>query len=472
MSIDHVSHSRRSLAFAIALALTATSAAAITITVDDSGDAVSPTGCTLRGAVAAINNAAFGVSDPCTTAGSFGSSDAIDFAPALVGSTITLLQGELAVTNSVSIVGSGQTLNGNGTSRILNVSPSVSASNITLTNGFGKGAAAYVNVGGSLTLSNVHVTGNSGNYGALVAKAGSVLSLTDSFVTSNSSIFKAAGISIGGAGSTLTLTDSTISGNIANCGTNYCTGAIYSGTGGIVNVNGSTISGNAAYGGAAIAYTAGVLYAYASAVSMGNTTIAGNSATGTEFVAGALQENHNPGTHPSAGLTLTNVTLTGNSASTSNAAAAYVSGGVLLAIYFGGKLTAANTIDSGNTGTGGAAPTADFGANASKNPVVSLTFSLLGTALNVNPYNAASNANQFSDTPGLGTLQNNGGKTQTMALLPSSLAIDDGSNALAVDGSSNPLATDQTGFVRIYNGTVDMGAFEYPGDLIFRDGFE
>ena len=66
--------------------------------------------------------------------------------------------------------------------------------------------------------------------------------------------------------------------------------------------------------------------------------------------------------------------------------------------------------------------------------------------------------------PGLGTLANNGGPTQTIALLPGSPANDEGSNALAVDPiTGQPLTTDQRGigFSRIVNNTVDIGAFEF-----------
>ena len=71
--------------------------------------------------------------------------------------------------------------------------------------------------------------------------------------------------------------------------------------------------------------------------------------------------------------------------------------------------------------------------------------------------------------PGLGTLADNGGPTQTIALLPGSPAIDAGSNALAVDPTTGlPLANDQRGpgFVRIDDGTVDIGAFEFEPYLV------
>ena len=86
------------------------------------------------------------------------------------------------------------------------------------------------------------------------------------------------------------------------------------------------------------------------------------------------------------------------------------------------------------------------GPNIVSTPVPNIlgTGSIIGT-----PFTVAN--------PNLGPLADNGGLTQTMALNAGSPAIDAGSNAAAAG-----LTTDQRGpgFVRISNGTVDIGAFE------------
>ncbi len=94
----------------------------------------------------------------------------------------------------------------------------------------------------------------------------------------------------------------------------------------------------------------------------------------------------------------------------------------------------------------------------------SSAYNLIGTGGSGGLVNGV-NGNQVGVAdPGLGTLADNGGPTQTIALLPGSPAIDAGSNALAVDPTTGlPLVYDQRGpgFPRIVNGTVDIGAFEY-----------
>ena len=68
-----------------------------------------------------------------------------------------------------------------------------------------------------------------------------------------------------------------------------------------------------------------------------------------------------------------------------------------------------------------------------------------------------SGSNILDGDPLLGPLADNGGPTQTHAILPGSPAINAGSNALAI---AIPLATDQRGNRRIEAGAIDIGAFE------------
>ncbi len=98
------------------------------------------------------------------------------------------------------------------------------------------------------------------------------------------------------------------------------------------------------------------------------------------------------------------------------------------------------------------------------NSVISLGHNLVSRADNSSGW-VASDLTGTSDQPldaRLGPLGNYGGPTQTMALLPSSPAIDAGNNALIPAG----ITTDQRGIghARIIDGTVDIGSFEFvPG---------
>jgi hypothetical protein len=73
-----------------------------------------------------------------------------------------------------------------------------------------------------------------------------------------------------------------------------------------------------------------------------------------------------------------------------------------------------------------------------------------------------------STNPRLGRLQNNGGPTQTMALLPGSPAIDAGNASGCTDGRGRLLKTDQRGKPRPdkedHGVGCDIGAYERQKD--------
>jgi fibronectin-binding autotransporter adhesin len=67
--------------------------------------------------------------------------------------------------------------------------------------------------------------------------------------------------------------------------------------------------------------------------------------------------------------------------------------------------------------------------------------------------------------PGITFITDESGSFLFYHLDPDSPAVNAGSNALAVDQNGHPLTTDVLGNARIYNGTVDIGAVEFSGEL-------
>ncbi len=139
---------------------------------------------------------------------------------------------------------------------------------------------------------------------------------------------------------------------------------------------------------------------------------------------------------------LTNCTVVSNSAS-------YYCGGI--DVDSGAPLKLVNSIVVGNNRAAGAgAVPDDLTVNVSNKGLIDPTsaFDLIG----VGGLAAGPNHIRVGVTPAqlkLGPLANNGGPTQTMALLPGSIAIDAGSNASALGPDGKPLATDQRGLPRI-----------------------
>ena len=201
-----------------------------------------------------------------------------------------------------------------------------------------------------------------------------------------------------------------------------------------------------------------------------NSTVANNSASGTQGGGGGIVST---GT-----LSLFNTTVANNNSANN----VYGGGGIL---SFGtASLVNATVADNAVIGGTGGGLSVPSGTATLDNTVVALNIGIngslpvaddvAGTVASTSQYNLVGtggsgglttdiNGNKVGVAdPGLGTLANNGGPTQTIALAAGSPGLDAGANALAHGPDGNPLATDQRGlgFVRVFNGTVDIGAYE------------
>jgi hypothetical protein len=267
------------------------------------------------------------------------------------------------------------------------------------------------------------------------------------------------GIAITNGGATVSIIGCTISGNSAAFGNNGG-GGIYIG-GGTTNLTNTTVIGNSALGD-----TPGGGILNEGMLTVTNSTISGNSAAG----GGGI---FNVGT-----LLVDNSTIGGNSAPQGS------EGGILN----DGLLNASNSTISGNSGYGifnsGAANQATIKSSIialntnSVTPDVGGSFTSQGFNL-IGKVDGSTGFTQPTDQTGTVAapldpkldptgLQDNGGPTQTIALLFGSPAIDRGTS----DGLFGTLITDQrgTGFARTFDDPAipnaaggdgaDVGAFE------------
>ncbi len=345
--------------------------------------------------------------------------------------TISLTSGELAMTDSATttIAGPGSnllTVSGNNASRVFNINAGASAalSGLKLTGGFVNGAlltpasaGAAVYNAGTLDMSNITVSGNSSNgtggggYGGAVHSQGDT-TLTNCTISSNTG----TGLNSGNGSGTLVVLNCTISGNTLS--------GLQVG-GGRARVTGTTISSNSRQG----------VNAYVTDFAMTNCTVTGNSATGVDgaglsiglgtaaltncTITGNTTNTNGGGISLRGTATLTNCTISGNTAA--------IGGGLNV---FSGTPTLINTIVAGNAAT---TRGPDVGGT-SNNPqsVTSQGNNLIGKTDGSTGWVGADLTGAVAAplNPQLAPLANNGGPTRTVALLPSSPAINAGNPAL------------------------------------------
>ncbi len=462
--------------------------------------------------------------------------DTIEFASGLTG-TITLTQGELTITDSVTIDGPGATditISGNNQSRIFMVNDGNNATNInveidglTLANGYATGSlsascggaiytAENLTVKDSIITGNTAVGGGGGIYGFPVTNTTTTIENT---TFDQNSAASGGGILINPAtGATFTMQDSLVSGNTATATSgqggagiyvykNYGTTAIQNCTitgntaesqsggtttltrgGGIliwknfnqVTINIDTVSGNTGADGGGIC----VRNSNNGVTTIENSTISGNTSTdggglflrsaeGTIVVQNSTISGNNA-TNTSGGIatlnyqsiTIQNSTITGNTAQ--NGAGGLGVNPPSATYYTPDTLLVRSTIIAGNTDASGQAP--DVYAigtfTDSQNQVHNdadfancLLGNNTGSGLTAAPVGSPDANGNLVGTPTalidpkLGPLADNGGPTETCALLTGSPAINAGANPAN-------LTTDQRGLARQFGSHTDMGAYE------------
>ncbi len=345
-----------------------------------------------------------------------------------VSGTITLTNGQLTVSNSVTLLGPGAgalTVSGNNASRVFKVTgANVTISGLTIADGSsdtldGAGIRASGGPGSVLTVSDCVVTNNNslGNYGGggIFNVQGVTMTITNCTISGNSATGSGGGIyNLYGV---LTVVNSTLSGNSATYG-----GGIFNDKDGTLTVNASTFSGNeAGYGGG--------IYNDGATLTINACTFSGN---------GYYMSSYGGGICNSVGaVTINASTFSGNSAADgggiwNESFTLYIDDTILNAGAAGGNIY--NYNNEGTTVT-------SYGYNLSSDDSGSSFLNKTG--------------DQNNTDPKLGPLANNGGPTLTLLPLFGSQAIDAGD-----DSVTHTFATDQRGYPRLSGAHVDIGAVE------------
>ena len=329
--------------------------------------------------------------------------------------------GDLDITDSVTINGAGSavtTVNAGGgfTDRIFHVTGAgsvVSINGVTISGGSPGGSASgggILNVG-VLTLTDVVVAQNAaGIQGGGIASTGT-LTLTNSVVRNN------AALQGGGVHTTaFTGTDCTIRNNTTSSAS---AGGLF--VAGPFSISRCTINNNTAGGGA----QGGGMFVLLASGTLTNVTIANNTAG-----SGGGLFNNPPASAPENLIRVVNSTIAFNN---------------------GGGLRSFGTLNFSILNT---LLASNGGSDCPNTDIVSEGFNLITNTSTCN-ISGVTTGNLLNVGAGIGSLANNGGPTETIALNAGSPAID---AATAVGAPP----TDQRGVARPVGAAFDIGSFEAP----------
>ncbi|MBK9459251.1 MAG: right-handed parallel beta-helix repeat-containing protein, partial [Sphingobacteriales bacterium] len=349
---------------------------------------------------------------------------------------ITTLSGDFNGDDVVT--GSGSTLSiiGNGENAyhvLIASAPAVAGIGVTI-DGFSiVGGNASGSFNSYITINGNNIIRNSG--GGIYTFSGTNNTITNNTLSGNSANDNGGGIYT--QSGTNTITNNTLSGNTASNGGG---GGIFTSGATNTQISNNTLSGNSAntYGGG--------IYTFGGTNTITNNTLSGNSASSGGGIYTYLGTN-----------TITNNTLSGNSAS---------SGG---GIYTNGTgtNTLTNNIFWGNfQGTSSTVGGADYHAqgtnsNTLKNNILQLASSNYPLS-NTGNYaiGTAASGNIFAQDPLFVDATDIDGADDIHRTADDGLRLQIGSPCINTGNNTGVTATDITGAVRIQNTTVDMGAYE------------
>ncbi len=382
--------------------------------------------------------------------------ETINFASSVSG-TIALTSAELVISKNLTILGPGATLleiSGSNARRVFSIFPGsvVTISGLTITEGLAVSGAGIFNRG-SLTLSNCVIFNNHtvgvGAGGGGIASDGS-LSMSDCLVYLNDA-------AVGGAINIGAFPDGSGPVQITRCFFHSNNAGIEGGAirafGGNISINDSTFTGNGVnsssgdfssfsgiLGGAALSLSGSGTAAFTNCTLSGNAVSASALKAGGTLAGGAIA-------NAAGTLMLHNCTLADNQVISTSTVTTIPAqgGGIYNSATDGATATLGSTIVARNTATTGP----DF-----RGPAISQGFNLIGRRDGSTGFTQATDLTGTVAAPlapGLDAgLQDNGGPTPTILLLPGSPAID--------KGKSFGTTTDQRGKTRPYNNSAIANA--------------
>ncbi|MBW1907000.1 MAG: hypothetical protein JRJ24_17200 [Deltaproteobacteria bacterium] len=329
------------------------------------------------------------------------------------GPTTVVTEAEITINNDVILDGEGNfTVDGNDNHPVFSVAVGVTAE----LRGFAvtRGLESGILNNGTLTISNSVVSDSGGGFkgGGILNVGGATMMITNTTVSGNRAGDPGGGVA-NDPGATMTITNSTVTGNTASEG-----GGVHNW--GTLTMTGVVVSANSVSPGASEGEGGGV--ANWGTLVLTNSTLSGNDATAG---GGGIYNSADGG---GGTLVLVNSTVSGNS-SGSGADGIFTNGG---------SVALTNSIvDDDCDG--------DITSNGYniESPGNTCGFDQVGDQASVS-------AVQLD----LGPLADNGGLTETHALLPGSVAINQ------IPEAACEVDTDQRGVTRPQGPACDVGAFE------------